>query len=99
MPERSGHLLECIRMRITAEVEYKTVNESEVSSPVQILMKKAKIEDFLKNLKNLRINCELCLESFRIVLEEFLARYDSKFDSKFTGKSKINDFLNYPEID
>ena len=69
MPERSGHLLECIRMRLMAEVQYKIVNESAVSIGRQILMKGSKIEDFLKILKNLRIDCELCLESFRMVLE------------------------------
>ena len=56
-------------MRLMAEAQYKIVNESEVSSGRQILMKRSKVEDFLKTLKNLRIDCELCLESSRMVLE------------------------------
>ena len=67
IPERLVQVQEYIEMILMAEVEFRIVNGSAVSIPVQILMKGSKIEDFLKILKNLRIDFELCLESFRRV--------------------------------
>ena len=61
-------------MRLMAEVEYEIVNESAVSSPMQILMKGSKIEDFSKILKNVRVYLELFLESFRMVYKIYKRR-------------------------
>ena len=62
IPERSGHLLECIKMRLMAEVEFRIGHKIRVYSRVQNVTGRSKNEDFLKILRNTRIYLEYFLE-------------------------------------
>ena len=59
---------------------------------MQILMKESKIEDFAKILKNMRIDFELFLESFRMVLGGIREEYKENIKWNTFQNAACNDF-------